>query len=79
MGAQNRNIDSEITKYGIKMDFAFPCFLVFFLFFFLFVMEFNGPVNNEVMSSRSVNLPLFLGRLRSSKRLTSTKQGRPRQ
>ena len=43
--------------------------------FFLFVLEFYGPVNNEVMSSRSVNS----GRLRPSNRITSTKRGRPRQ
>ena len=24
MGAQNGNVDSEITKYGIETDFAFP-------------------------------------------------------
>ena len=45
----------------------------------LFVLGFYGPVNNEVMSSRSVNSGMFLGRLRPSKRLTSTKHGRPRQ
>ena len=41
--------------------------------------EFYVPVNNEVMSSRSVNSALFLGRLSLSKRLTSAKRGRPRQ
>ena len=41
----------------------------------LFVLEFYGPVNNEVMSSRSV--ALFLGRFRPSKLLTSTERGRP--
>ena len=59
--------------------FCFFCF--FFLFFFccccfffvcvcVCVLEFYGPVNNEVMSSRSVNS----GTVPGSKRLTSTKR-----
>ena len=42
--------------------------------FCLFVLRFYGPVNNEVMSSRSVNSSLA-----GSTQLTSTKRGRPRQ
>ena len=51
----------------------------------LFVLRFKGPVNNEVMSSRSVNSGTVPGSVclvsmsRPSKRLTSTKRGRPRQ
>ena len=33
-------------NYSVNFDFVFVC---------LFVLGFNGPVNNEVMSSRSVN------------------------
>ena len=45
----------------------------------LFVSEFYGPVNNEVMLSQSVNSGTVPGQVRPSKRVTSTKRGRPRQ
>ena len=42
---------------------------------FVFVLGFYGPVNNEVEASRSINGGTVPGQ--ASKRLTSTKQGRP--
>ena len=45
----------------------------------LFVLAFYGPVNIEVCRADQLIVVLFLGRLRPSKRLTSTKRGRPRQ
>ena len=45
----------------------------------LFVLEFYGPVNNEVMPSRSVISGTVPGQLGPSKLLISTKRGRPRQ
>ena len=68
MYASTINIDQGLQKMlNIKTLFC------------LFVLEFYSPVNLEVMSSRSVNSALFLGRLIPSKWLTSIKRGRPRQ
>ena len=62
--------DEVISTYSVHYLDCFVC---------LFVLEFYGPVNNEVMSSRSVNSGTIPRQLTSSKRLTSTKRGRPRQ
>ena len=43
--------------------------------FCLFVLEFYGPVNNKSCRAGQLIVALFLGRLRPSKRLTSTKRG----
>ena len=48
-------------------------FYIFVLCFF-FVLEFYGPVNNELCRAGKLKVALFLGRLRPSKRLTSTKR-----
>ena len=45
----------------------------------LFVLGFYGQVNDKIMFSRSVNSVTVPGQLGPSKRLTSTKRGRPRQ
>ena len=47
--------------------------------FVLFMLGLNGPFNNKVCRAGQLIVVLFLGRLRSSMRLTSTKRGRPQQ
>ena len=74
-----KNLQCHVVVVFLFCLFVVVFFLLLLLFLCMCVLEFYGPVNNEVMSSRSANRALFLGRLRPSKRLTSTRRGRPRQ